>query len=739
MGPKRWAIGAATLVWLTAGVPADIEAQVPSELALASLEELMAVRVITATLTSEVIADVPAGVHVVTAAQIARRGYRSLIDLLKDVPEVKVDLGGDPDFPSQLTVLGGRGADRVVVLLDGVRVSSPTNEPLPILGNYPVHAARQVEVIFGPASALYGADAFSAVINIISRDPAEAPGLSVTTSVGQHRRYDQAASYAATLAAEHDLLIAGQFSVDGGADLSEAYSGDLGDLTGQRTGTFATIFGPMVAAGAMSPTYEAPSAAHSVQAAYRRRGLRLLMFHNRLKVSTSRPYTPDNAVYDGRAFNDNRLLVLSGTYSRRLAGATSATSVTLSRHELSPRSGYWNVYSNLKRSYKYAYGSLARIEQQMSWRTRTATTVTAGGAVERFFAMPQGADLNAPVTSRSRPGTILDTTIVDDFVRLRYYNTGAYVQLQRTLGARISATAGARVDHNTRYGTTFNPRVGLVVRPGSRTRVKVLYGTAYLAPSPYQAHSHYGSFYSLDGGATYASDYWHLPNPDLEPQRKQTLEVRFLRDLTRHVALSASAHYSRLENLIVHSDAEQAYRGLYLGWPVAYIDFPVNEGRQTTFGASVKLNAVRPFGERGRVEAYAAAAVVEGRDWKETVRDRLQTGAVAPVLLQLGADVDWQRWSVAPRLVVAGPQRVLAVSEASPRERRTLPGYATMDVTIRRQHVGRHVDAFVTVENAFDRRYRAINARAFTHPEELVGVPQDPRRITVGVSLRVPR
>ncbi len=45
--------------------------------------------------------------------------------------------------------------------------------------NYPVHNARQVEIVYGPASALYGADAFSAVINIISKDVGESPGLAV--------------------------------------------------------------------------------------------------------------------------------------------------------------------------------------------------------------------------------------------------------------------------------------------------------------------------------------------------------------------------------------------------------------------------------------------------------------------------------------------------------------------------------------------------------------------------------
>jgi hypothetical protein len=47
------------------------------------------------------------------------------------------------------------------------------------------------------------------------------------------------------------------------------------------------------------------------------------------------------------------------------------------------------------------------------------------------------------------------------------------------------------------------------------------------------------------------------------------------------------------------------------------------------------------------------------------------------------------------------------------------------------------VDAFLTIENALDHRYRTLNPGAYTNPEELIGAPQNPRRVTVGFSLRV--
>lgn len=110
---------------------------------------------------------------------------------------------------------------------------------------------------------------------------------------------------------------------------------------------------------------------------------------------------------------------------------------------------------------------------------------------------------------------------------------------------------------------------------------------------------------------------------------------------------------------------------------------------------------------------------------------------MAPVQLRFGADIDWERWRVAPRLSVVGTQRLLdARAVAGSLERRTLPGYATLDVSLRRK-LSKTLDAFLTIENALDRRYQTINPRAYTNPEELIGAPQNPRRVSAGFSLRV--
>jgi outer membrane receptor for ferrienterochelin and colicin len=729
----RWASVIALMTFV--GWPARVDAQSSGELQTATLEDLMKITVTTASRRAEGVGDAPAQVEVITARQIRARGYQSLADLLRDQLGIKIESGTDPDYPNDITVQGSRNTSRIILLMDGIRVSAPTSEPLPIMANYPIHHARQVEIVFGPASALYGADAFSAVINIVSKDVSEAEGLTATMSAGQFGLSNHSASYGARIGSA-SLIVAGQWFRDAQADLSTLYPDLFGGMRAQSDGTFNTIFGPMAATGTPSQAFENPISAHSGHAVFSVGGFQATLFNSRQRASTSFPYTPDNAVYSRDAFQQNDLWVGSGAYTRRIGVTTSTSTVTFSRHELNPQSGYWNVFSNLRKSFKYAYGSIIKGEQQLSWQL-PRTVVTAGGTFERFFAIPQGADLNAPVTSRQSAGTILDTDIVDDFNVMRYSNTGGFLQAQVAVNPSVSITAGTRADYNSRYGGTINPRLGAVIKPASGTAVKVLAGTAFLAPSPYQASAHYGSFYSTDGGATYVSDFWHLGNPDLKPQKKYTLEASVTQSIGSLLSVSASAFYSHMKDVIKHDDPDQAGPGTYRGWPVAYVEFPVNEGREVIHGGTVDTTFLKSWTANRRLQIRAGVTAVDGYVVDDD-HGSLQLGAVAPFQFRGSVDLEINRWTASAGVMTFGNQRVLALADDG-RSRVTIPGYTLVNLNLRRNQIVKNFDGFVRVENLFDARYLHINERAYTNGEELVGAPQQPRRISAGVSVRFGR
>jgi outer membrane receptor protein involved in Fe transport len=83
-----------------------------------------------------------------------------------------------------------------------------------MMANYPVHNARQVEIVYGPASALYGADAFSAVVNIISKDVTEGSPLPDDQPSRLHRRRGADRSATEPAASERRVQPAGTVIVE---------------------------------------------------------------------------------------------------------------------------------------------------------------------------------------------------------------------------------------------------------------------------------------------------------------------------------------------------------------------------------------------------------------------------------------------------------------------------------------------------------------------------------------------
>jgi outer membrane receptor for ferrienterochelin and colicin len=726
----------ATLIW-----PEPIRGQGRTrDLAELTLEELLNVSVTTATKSAEQSTKVPAHIEVVTADRIRQRGYRSLTDVLRDLPDFKVDVAVDQDLPTDITVQGIRGSNRIVVLLDGIRISSPTNEPLPIVANYPVHSARQIEVVYGPGSALYGADAFSAVVNIITKTAEEASGLSASASAGQFGLSNVTGTYGASLGRGASLVVSAQGYYDRQPDLSRYYPDDFRGLTGQKTGTFQTIFGPITPVGAVPPAYNIPTSAHSFQAGLQVGATRFSLFQSQSRISDTPADTPDNSVYSDEAFNKNELLVGAISHSRTFGRLTSLSTISMSRHELDPESGYRNVYSNMEKSYKYAFGSRLTADQQVSWKKSAGVTMTVGGVFDHIYSIPQGADLNAPIVSRDRPGTMLGTNIVDPFNKIEYSNLGVYGQGQFALTPAFTLTLGLRFDDSTRYEDAVTPRLGIVWQAAPRTTVKLLHGTAFLAPSPNQAYKHYGAFYSTDGGQTYASSFWHLPNPDLKPERRTTEEVDIRQGVGEHVSVWGSMFYSRFRDLVRYGqDRDDRYTGFFQGWPVDFIEISINDGRQTTWGGSFGAESVQSFSAETRLSSSLSVSLVDGVVKYDDSPIRRQLGGMSPIQLQGAVEFQTGRWSVAPRVVMVGTQRALATGGVvnGVEQRLTLKGYTTVNLNVRRQRLFKGVDAFVTVENALDARYRNLNYRAFSNPEEFVGSPQNPRRLTVGVDLQI--
>jgi outer membrane receptor for ferrienterochelin and colicin len=87
-----------------------------------SLEEMMNVKVVTASAKSEIIPDAPANIFVITAPEMEKRGYRTLTDLLPDLPGTVV-INREPSKTVLPIIRGNHGNNRLKVMINGMELN----------------------------------------------------------------------------------------------------------------------------------------------------------------------------------------------------------------------------------------------------------------------------------------------------------------------------------------------------------------------------------------------------------------------------------------------------------------------------------------------------------------------------------------------------------------------------------------------------------------------------------------
>ena len=112
-------------------------------------------------------ADLLADVTVVGRDEIARAGVQSLTELLQRQPGVEIVQNGGPGSVSGV-LLRGANRGQTLVLIDGVRIAS-SSAGATSLEAIPLDAIDRIEILRGPASSLYGADAIGGVIQVFTR------------------------------------------------------------------------------------------------------------------------------------------------------------------------------------------------------------------------------------------------------------------------------------------------------------------------------------------------------------------------------------------------------------------------------------------------------------------------------------------------------------------------------------------------------------------------------------------
>lgn len=143
-----------------------------------------------ATRANELLADV----SVLTREDIERAGHTTLEQVLASMPGLEYSANGGPGTSSSIFMRGANAA-HTLVLIDGLRIGSVSSGDV-ALSRIPLELIDRVEILRGPASSLYGADAIGGVVQIFTRRGADAPGFSASAGIGSDAAYAATAGLA---------------------------------------------------------------------------------------------------------------------------------------------------------------------------------------------------------------------------------------------------------------------------------------------------------------------------------------------------------------------------------------------------------------------------------------------------------------------------------------------------------------------------------------------------------------
>ncbi|MES2128303.1 MAG: TonB-dependent receptor [Pseudomonadota bacterium] len=457
----------------------------------------------------------PAVATVITAEAIAAMGASDLDEVLETVPGMHV--ARSPVNYEPLYVTRGIFSinnPQILLLQNGLPMTTLlTGGRSSIWGSFPVEQIARIEILRGPGSALYGADAFSGVINIITKAAADTPGTQVGAHAGSLRTRDAWVQHGGKLG---ELEVAAYLRVGSTDGISETIVADAQTARDKIFGTHASL-----APGPLNNMFDALDAnldlgldKWRLRASYKLRdnmgtgagvasaldpvgklkgeriaadlswaapqfasdwglGLNMSVVQYKQRVLRDLRLSPPGTRFPTGLFPDG-FIGHPDTSERQLRLSCFASYTGFAAHEL--RAGLGHEVLDM-------------------YQTATIKNYSFNAA-------------GVPVPT----GPVIDYSAIQPFLlpHLRHVD---YVYLQDVwrFARDWAATAGVRHDHYSDFGGTTNPRLALVWDASVDLTAKLLYGRAFRAPS---FNESYGINNPVQRG-----------NPSLKPETIGTLEA----------------------------------------------------------------------------------------------------------------------------------------------------------------------------------------------------------------------
>jgi outer membrane receptor for ferrienterochelin and colicin len=502
-----------------------------------SFEDLVNLETSIATASRQPMSRTPAVVSLITADDIRATGAVNLVDALRAVPGLYIRT--DPFSNRPLIHFRGSKAVNTLLMVNG----NPMKDLMWVFGIFwkglPASIIDRIEIIRGPGSALFGADAAAGVINVITKTAGKIQGTEAGLRVGS---FDSKTSWLQHGSTINGYDIGFTANIHDTAGYSPFISSDRQTLTDQTYSTNASFAPSKVDYGWRS---------EDIRLSVARGNWRLMadyMGHHDIQTgmtgaavidpvteaSDSRynidvVYSNDSLYQDWSINADLSYELIhydSGNgFQERPPGYTDASGVY--------PEGIINQMESAERSLSFEASGL------YSGFDNHALRVGAGYSVDDLYSVVQR--INAGLGPDGNPlpagGPLVDVSDTPYAFAPEKMRRIAHLFIQDiwTITDDWELTAGARFDDYSDFGNTLNPRLALVWQTTDKLTSKVMYGRAFRAPS-------YQQLFSETSRA--------LPNDQLDAEEFDTSELSLSYAASQQLQLSINLFQLKQENII---------------------------------------------------------------------------------------------------------------------------------------------------------------------------------------------
>ncbi len=474
-----------------------------------SMEELLNTTVYTASRFPQKSSDAPAAVSIITREDINTFGYQTLAEILASVR------GLHGTYDRNYEYLGVRGLgrtgnynNRFLLLIDGFRVNDAIYENAAIGREsfLDVSLIDRVEIVRGPGSSVHGSNAFLGVINVITRKGRDIDGLRLSLSGGSFGSRQGQLTFGRRFENELEILVSAGIYESGGQN-AFAYS---------------------------DPDFQIPEKQFG-----RVKGLDEENYHNIFGKFSYRDFTATIAFVDrekevptasfGAVINQpneavDRRFNIGLNYEYRLNDQVGLyVSGMYSQHKFKRESYYDRINEDLP-----PYSLNIDSSTANWWNTNARLDAVLGRN-----HLVVGVEFQKNTRQKLLKYDVNPAVVYLDEDR-DSFTWALYVEDEIKLTDRVLINVGLRYDRYSNFGSSLNPRLAGIFSLSDRSTLKLLYGTAFRAPSEYE----------LQPGVD------RIASPDLKAEGARSFEVVFEHYFSPQTRLTLAAYQNQLTDLI---------------------------------------------------------------------------------------------------------------------------------------------------------------------------------------------